>query len=69
MIIVITIAVIMTLFILLGTGIMNNSSYHHRSGINCGTTVHGSMAVTTKLTTIMRVANRRAINNSDDRTT
>ena len=43
-IIIITIAVVMTLLTPLGTGIINNSSYHHRSGINCGTTVHGSMA-------------------------
>ena len=69
MIIIITITVIMTLLILLGTGVINNGSYHHRSGINCGTTVHGSMAATIKMTTIMRVANRRTINNSDDRTT
>ena len=59
----------MTLLILLGTGIINNSSYHHRSGINCGTTVHGSRAATIRLTTIMRVVSRRAIKNSDDRTT
>ena len=64
-----TIEVVMTLLIPLGTGIINNSSYHHRSGINCGTTVHGSMAATIRLTTIMRVANRKAIKNSDDRTT
>ena len=67
--IIITIEVAMTLLIPLGTGIINNSSYHHRSGINCGTTVHGSMAATIRLTTIMRVANRKAIKNSDDRTT
>ena len=67
--IIITIAVVITLLIPLGTGITNNSSYHHRSGINCGTTVHGSMAATIRLTTIMRVANRKAIKNSDDRTT
>ena len=67
--IIITIAVVMTLLIPLGTGITNNSSYHHGSGINCGTTVHGSMAATIRLTTIMRVANRKAIKNSDDRTT
>ena len=67
--IIITIEVVMTLLIPLGTGIINNSSYHHRSGINCGTTVHGSMAATIRLTTIMRVANRKAIKNSDDRTT
>ena len=66
--IIITIAVVITLLIPLGTGITNNSS-HHRSGINCGTTVHGSMAATIRLTTIMRVANRKAIKNSDDRTT
>ena len=65
----ITIAVIMTLVILLGTGMINNNSYHHRSGINCGTTFPGSMVVTIKLATIMRVANRRAIKNSDDTTT
>ena len=69
MIIIITIAVITTLLIPLGTGIRKNSSYQHRSGINCGTAVHGSMAATIKLTTIMRVANRRAMKNSDDRTT
>ena len=67
--IIITIAVVITLLIPLGTGITNNSSYHHRSGINCATTVHGSMAATIRLTTIMRVANRKAIKNSDDRTT
>ena len=67
--IIITVAVVMTLLIPLGTGITNNSSYRHRSGINCGTTVHGSMAATIRLTTIMRVANRKAIKNSDDRTT
>ena len=67
--IIITREVAMTLLIPLGTGIINNSSYHHRSGINCGTTVHGSMAATIRLTTIMRVANRKAIKNSDDRTT
>ena len=67
--IIITIAVVITLLTPLGTGITNNSSYHHRSGINCGTTVHGSMAATIRLTTIMRVANRKAIKNSDDRTT
>ena len=67
--IIITIAVVMTLLIPLGTGITNKSSYHHRNGINCGTTVHGSVAVTIRLTRIMRVANRKAIKNSDDRTT
>ena len=67
--IIITIEVAMTRLIPLGTGIINNSSYHHRSGINCGTTVHGSMAATIRLTTITRVANRKAIKNSDDRTT
>ena len=67
--IIIIIAVVITLLIPLGTGITNNSSYHVRSGINCGTTVHGSMAATIRLTTIMRVANRKAIKNSDDRTT
>ena len=67
--IIITIEVAMTLLIPLGTGTINNSSYHHRSGINCGTTVHGSMAATIRLTTIMRVANRKVIKNSDDRTT
>ena len=66
--IIITIAVVMKLLIPLGTGIINNSSYHHRNGINCGTIVHGSMAATTRLTTIMRVANPKAIKNSDDRT-
>ena len=69
MIIIITIAVIMTQLIPLGTGIIHESSYHHGSGINCGTIVHGSMAATIKLTTIMRVANQRAIKTSDDRTT
>ena len=67
--VIITVEVVMTLLIPLGTGIINNSSYHHRSGINSGTTVHGSMAATIRLTTIMRVANRKAIKNSDDRTT
>ena len=32
----------MAIVIPLGTGIANNSSYHHRSGINRGTIVHGS---------------------------
>ena len=66
--IIITIAVVMTLLILRGTGIINNSSYHHRNGINCGTTVHGSMAAASRLTTIMRAAKPKAIKNSDDRT-
>ena len=42
--IIIRIAVVITVLIPLKTGLTNNSSYHHRSGINCGTTVHGSMA-------------------------